>query len=243
LAQIFLDFTGERAVEGLTPGRIWQDHTARYRFACAYVRGKSVLDIACGTGFGSRILLQAGAARVVGIDISEDAIRFAREKYEAPGLEFETGDVLSIPYPQDSFERIVSFETLEHVKNPKRALEEMNRVLAPGGVLAISSPNRKLTSPQKKKEEAPANPFHVTEFTVAEFREILDGRFEVLEFYGQRGTAKWKQIPPLRRLLLRLGPGLLGPERGNSEPEKRRWAKDYRYLVAVCRKVGAFPEK
>jgi SAM-dependent methyltransferase len=243
LAQIFLDFTGERAVEGMTPGRVWEDHTARYRFACAYVRGKSVLDIACGTGFGSKILLQGGADRVVGMDISEDAIRFAREKYVAPRLEFEAGDILCIPSPRNSFERIVSFETLEHVHDPKRALEEMNRVLAPGGLLIISSPNRKLTSPQKTKEDAPANPFHVTEFTAPEFLEILNGRFEVLMTCGQRGAAKWKQIPPLRRLLLRLGPSLLSPERGNPEPEKRRWAKDYRYLIAVCRKAAASLEK
>ena len=227
----------------MTPGRIWQDHTARYRFACAYVRGKSVLDIACGTGFGSRILLEGGAARVVGMDIAEDAIRFARDKYGTPGLEFETGDVLRIPSPPNSFERIVSFETIEHVHDQKRALAEMNRVLAPGGVLVISSPNRKLTSPQKNKEDAPANPFHVTEFTVDEFLGILDGRFEVLKTYGQRGAAKWKQILPLRRLLLRLGPGLLGPERGSPEPEERRWAKDYRYLIAVCSKAEACAEK
>ena len=243
MAKIFLDFTGERVVEGKTPRRIWEDHTARYRFACAYVREKAVLDIACGTGFGASILLQGGAARVVGMDISEDAIRMAREKYGVPGLEFETGDVLRIPCPRDSFERIVCFETLEHVRDQDRALEEMSRVLAPGGILVISSPNRELTSPRRRRQDAPANPFHVTEFTVAEFLEILDGRFEVLGTYGQRGAAKWKQIPPLRRLLLRLAPRWLGPERGRPEPEKRRWTKDYRYLIAVCRKAPVSPEK
>ena len=75
-----MKFTGERVVEGLTPRRIWLDHIERYKFSNQYVDGKIVLDISCGTGYGSKILYEAGAYKVIGIDISNEAINFAQNK-------------------------------------------------------------------------------------------------------------------------------------------------------------------
>ena len=110
-----IQFTGERVVEGSTPTRILLDHVARYKFACRYVKERNILDIACGTGYGSKLLCDAGAKKVIGVDISSEAIDFACTKYKMNGLEFKVGDILDIDFPENYFEVITCFETIEHV--------------------------------------------------------------------------------------------------------------------------------
>ena len=102
----------ERMVPEEAHARIFWEHIARYRFAKDFVRGKRVLDIACGEGYGAAALAKAGAASVTGVDISRDACERARRKY---GLDARTGDAQAIPVPDRSIDLIVSFETIEHV--------------------------------------------------------------------------------------------------------------------------------
>jgi ubiquinone/menaquinone biosynthesis C-methylase UbiE len=167
-------FTGERVVEGITPERIWVDHVARYEFAGAYVPGKKVLDIACGTGFGSSILLRCGASEVLGEDISSEAIEFARSRYSARGIRFEVGDLLHMDLPRDSFDVIACFETIEHVAAYGEALSNLFGLLKKGGTLLVASPNRPVTSPSAVSlGDKPANPYHTQEFTVAELQDAL----------------------------------------------------------------------
>ena len=108
-----LEFTGER----FTPEcvrEIWYEHYHRYAFAGGLVRGRKVLDAACGEGYGSAMLARS-AASVTGVDISEASIEHARRRYRAPHLEFRSADCLNLPFDDDSFDSIVSFETLEHL--------------------------------------------------------------------------------------------------------------------------------
>jgi SAM-dependent methyltransferase len=172
-----LEYTGERMVPEAADADTFWEHVYRYRFAAGYVRGRRVLDIACGEGYGSAAMLEAGAASVVGVDISEKAVEHARRKY---GVDARVGDAARIPLGDASVDLIASFETIEHVPNPDAFLDECRRVLAPGGSVIISTPNKNVYGADHE------NPFHCSEMTAAEFAEKLSSRFADIEFFAQR---------------------------------------------------------
>ena len=227
-------FTGERVAEGVTPDRIWSDHVARYEFANRYVKDKTVLDMACGTGYGSSILREKAASRVFGVDISPEAIELAREKYRGDHLHFMIGDLSRIPFSANSFDAIVCFETIEHTDNHKEALAELARVLRPRGLLIISSPNRRLTSPGKSLANSPDNPFHTIEYSANEFKDLLSQYFEIIDIYGQRNINRLFLLPFLERLLRYVIPRLYCPQAGTPRLRKERSLSEYRYIVAIC---------
>ena len=165
-----LQYTGERMVpEKAEPSTYWE-HIYRYRFAVPYVAGRRVLDIACGEGYGAAAFLKAGASSVIGVDISEETCRHARSKY---GIDARIGDAQAIPLPDQSVDVIVSFETIEHVPEPAAFLAECARVLAPGGRIIISTPNKDIYRFSGEQH----NPFHCSELTKEEFDELLSHRF------------------------------------------------------------------
>ena len=175
-----LDFTGER----FTPEcvrEIAYEHWHRYAWAAEVVAGKRVLDAACGEGYGSQ-LLGARAAQVSGLDVSEEAIAHARQRYAADNLSFECGDATELPYPDDSFDAVVSFETLEHLEAQDRLLAEFRRVLRPDGFLLISSPDRKTYSDETGYD----NPYHVRELYRDEFEALLGRHFPAFRLWGQK---------------------------------------------------------
>lgn len=149
------------------------EHVGRYLFAAPHCAGKRVLDVACGEGYGAFMLARCGAAEVVGVDIAEDAIAVARQRFARDGVEFLVGDALDLPGllgGRPPFDVIVSFETIEHVPDPRRFLEGIRRVLAPGGVILVSCPNDGLEA-----ERGITNPFHARTYTLAEFQEMTSG--------------------------------------------------------------------
>ncbi len=231
-----LIFTGERIIEGNTPMRIWVDHVARYKFASRYVRGKKVLDISCGTGYGSRILCDSEIVKTTGVDISSEAIDFAQTHYQIKGLEFKVGNILDINFPKNYFDVITCFETVEHVQNQEKAFMELKRVLKPTGLLIISSPNRKLTSPGRSINDHPDNPFHVKEYSTGEFVSALGRYFKILEVYGQRSISRLLFLPLFERIARKVLPIIYDPGRGNPELEKVSSKKEYRYIIVVCKK-------
>ena len=167
-------FTGEFFVPGCS-GK-WSEalHYARYRFASQYAKGKSVLDIACGVGYGSHQLALAGASSVVGVDILADNVSFAQRSYRLQNLHFVQGDITSFGEDQ-SYDLIVCFETIEHVAQYNRALHNCRRLLRNKGCLIISSPDRRLSSPRNLLvTDRPENPFHVREFTLSELLLALE---------------------------------------------------------------------
>lgn len=176
-----LPFTGER----FTPEcvrEIWYEHMHRYAFAQRFVRARRVLDAACGEGYGSQLLAQAGA-EVLGLDISEQAIAHARSRYEQPGLRFDCLDVTALDVlPDARFDVIVSFETLEHVHAQEAMLDGFARLLAPGGLLLISSPDKRTYS------DLPGyrNEHHVRELYRDELEALLRARFPALRLYAQK---------------------------------------------------------
>jgi ubiquinone/menaquinone biosynthesis C-methylase UbiE len=166
-------------------GRIFWEHIARYRFAKDFVRGKRVLDIACGEGYGASSFAKAGAYSVVGVDISPEVCEHARGKY---GIDARTGDAQAIPLPDRSLDLVVSFETIEHVSAPAAFVRECSRVLVPDGTLIISTPNRPVYS-----GECTHNPFHQIEFNEEEFRDLLGSHFKAVRLYVQflKSAAWW----------------------------------------------------
>jgi len=116
-------------------------HSARYTFALTYVRDLLVADIACGLGYGCRILKEGGAKRVIGIDASQDAIAYARSKHSVEGTVFHVADATLVPLASGSVDTITSFETIEHISNTMGLFSEFRRVLKARGKLIISSPN------------------------------------------------------------------------------------------------------
>jgi SAM-dependent methyltransferase len=171
-----LEATGERVIPEAVAGElVLAEHMARYVLATRLAPGRRVLDAACGEGYGAALLQSAGAASVVGIDVDAETVAHARERY---GLDVRCGDVSELPFSDGEFDLVVSFETIEHVADPQRALSEFARVLAADGLVLISTPNA--------REYLEDNPFHVRELAPEEFLAALESRFaEVRLLYQQ----------------------------------------------------------
>ena len=152
-------------------------HLDRYRFAAARVHGQRVLDCACGTGYGARLLCEQGsAARVVGVDIAATSIRYAWQYHGVNSAMFLCASADRLPLAGASVEVITSFETIEHVPDDRALIEEFHRVLRPNGQLIVSTPNQ---WPLKD------TPFHVREYDRSSFVALLESRFDCLELYNQ----------------------------------------------------------
>jgi ubiquinone/menaquinone biosynthesis C-methylase UbiE len=178
----------ERVTLGISPDLTVQEHLARYKFATNFTSETCVLDIACGTGYGTH-MLASNAKYVVGLDISPDAINYAKQHYQADNLRFYGGNAYEIPYLDNSFDIIVSFETIEHLDNPKLFLQECKRVLKPKGTFICSTPNSVCSSPTGEVK----NPYHVREFSYDEFVSLLNMQFSKVEMYGQRDENKLRK--------------------------------------------------
>jgi glycosyltransferase involved in cell wall biosynthesis/SAM-dependent methyltransferase len=175
-----LEFTGERYVPGIG-GNIFLEHMHRYLVALQYVAGKDVLDIASGEGFGSDLLAKA-AKSVTGVDLSETAVEHANRRYARENLSFAVGSVTAIPLPAASFDVVVSFETIEHISEHEEMLAEIARVLRPGGILIISTPDKA----NYTDKTGNTNPFHVRELYRDEFVQLLSSQFKHITLHTQR---------------------------------------------------------
>lgn len=175
-----MEFTGERFVPSLL-GDIELEHLHRYLLACKTVEGKIVLDIASGEGYGSAMLART-ARKVIGVDISQEAVSHAQKKYLADNLLFRLGSCSDIPLDDASVDVVVSFETIEHHDEHEAMMREVKRVLRPNGVLIISSPD-KLEYSDKPKF---SNIHHVKELYRDEFKKLLTLYFVNHRIFGQR---------------------------------------------------------
>lgn len=182
-------FTGERFVPGRSGSRIEKDHLSRYLFSTKYAAGVSVLDIACGSGYGAPYFLRAGALDYTGVDISPQSVDYARANYRAEKVTFLQGDVCNFS-AQKKYGLITCFETIEHVLCYRKAVAHLRDALVVGGTLIISSPNRPVTTVGAQSvADKPNNPFHTQEFTASELCGLLvESGFSVADgdVYGQR---------------------------------------------------------
>jgi SAM-dependent methyltransferase len=176
-----LPFTGERFVPGAR-GEIWIEHWHRYHFAARWARGKRVLDVACGEGYGTALLAR-GAAQVIGADLSPAAIEHAKRVYAGvANAQFVCAPCTKLPLEAASIDVAMSFETIEHIGEQEAFLEELTRVLKPDGVLVLSCPN-KLAYTDKRGF---VNEFHVKELYRDELAALVNKHFPHSVWYGQR---------------------------------------------------------
>jgi 2-polyprenyl-3-methyl-5-hydroxy-6-metoxy-1,4-benzoquinol methylase len=160
-------------------------HIQRYMFARQFCRDKVVLDAGCGGGYGSRCLAEV-AKKVVSIDVSDEAIDYARRRCTCGNVEFRTAGVLDTGLDSAAFDVVVSLEVIEHLEDPLVYLNEMLRVLRPDGCFVISTPN----APQHV--DSPSFDYHHQEFTKEEIAGLLERHFGQIELYGQGYRQKQK---------------------------------------------------
>ncbi len=173
-------FQGANVVDAGRLSPYWGEHAARYRFALPFVEKMSVLDIACGTGYGIG-MLRSRAKFVAGVDIDPAAAAEAKTECGENGAVL-LGNGLGLPFEDGTFDVITSFETLEHLHDRRLFLAELKRVIRAGGVLILSTPNANYSQPVNG---IPANPFHIYEYKPGELLNELEAHFSVTSFLGQ----------------------------------------------------------
>jgi SAM-dependent methyltransferase len=153
----------------------------------------SVLDAGCGSGYGSAELAKTGAS-VTGADVSGEAVAYAREHFGAQGIRFVEAPCEALPLEPESFDLVTAFEVIEHLERWRELLAEANRVLKPGGVLLVSTPNRDYYT--ESRGEAGPNPFHVHEFDYREFQDALKSVFPHVRIWTQNHAGAIVFAPP-----------------------------------------------
>ncbi len=165
-------------------------HIQRYQHAIPHCMGRSVLDAGCGIGYGSFHLASRGAAEVVGVDISGEALAEANASYRRPNLRFARADLMALDAAADlpaMFDTIVNLENIEHLPEPERFLgAARSRLGAPDGVLVVSTPNGAVTN--RDGSGRICNQFHEREYTRSELRALLGRYFPAVQMSGQWST-------------------------------------------------------
>lgn len=172
-------WSGERLETDIV-GRIAIEHLHRYALALNYVKNKIVLDIACGEGYGS-FLISNKSKQVYGVDINEETIQFASQKYKNNNLTFLKGSTSKIPLEDNVVEVIISFETIEHHDEHDQMMLEMKRVLKPDGIVIMSSPDKLYYSDKRNYK----NIFHVKELYKNEFKSLVEKYFNEAQILSQ----------------------------------------------------------
>lgn len=217
--------------------RLLREHEIRYDFAKKFVADKIVADIACGNGYGTHFLAKSGAKFAYGIDYDKSAIAHATKYYGQKNIKFILGNAQNIRLNKESIDTIVSFETLEHLGDPGKFLKELKRILKPGGIFILSTPNREVSYED--------NPYHIKEYTFSELDTLLSD-FSQKNFYGQRhvykhivflykriykNISKLPVIAPLK-FFLRFRPW----ENQKIVKVKNLSDTGYMYIIAVCKR-------
>jgi len=179
-----MDFTGERVVPNQVSDDLFNEHISRYVFASKFInKHHQVLDVGCGTGYGTFELSKV-AGEVTGIDISSEAIDYAKSNYAKDNLIFVCKDSRNIE-KYNEFDIAVSFEVIEHIEFVEEYLSSIKKSLKPEGVFIVSTPNKKMYSDSIENYK---NPYHVKEYYYDEFKALLSLTFSNVEIYSQDFT-------------------------------------------------------
>jgi len=180
---IKLDDTGERMIPNYHKGTVmYAEHMTRYMSAVDIAKNKTVLDIASGSGYGTKMLSEK-AQKVYGVDVDGDSIKYAKENFPANNIEYLLGDGESIPLKDSTVDLVVTLETIEHIENYKKFISEIKRVMKDDGMAVISTPN--------KSEFTQGNHFHLHEFEYDELFSLLKKEFKYIDPYFQ---ATWVNV-------------------------------------------------
>ena len=224
----------ERFDPRMSRGRIAYEHFHRYAICRDFVGNSSVLDLACGNGYGSALLAET-AQSVIGVDIDAGAIKRASKAYNNQNLSFLCADCYKLPMSANSFDVVVANEMIEHVEDHDGLIEEAKRVLKPGGLFLVSTPNK----PVYNRFKAP-NTFHVSEMNMDEFKTLINKHFPHARFIGNRMVINSISYP--------ISDNLINKDKGNIHlyaanytdsgdvifPNKLISLPDVEYIIAVC---------
>lgn len=190
--KIDLEPTGERVIEdayqhSLGAYTIYTMHAASYGFVENMCSERRVLDLGCGSGYGAMRLAKI-ASEVHGVDVAEDAISYAKDRFKSKNLYFHRIDPSEqLPFADASFDVVLSFQVIEHVSDEDGYLREARRLLKPGGTLVVITPDRKnrLLPGQK-----PWNRWHLREYDMSTLVKLISRHFTVKQTL-QMG-ARWE---------------------------------------------------
>ncbi len=158
--------TGERVIEdayqhSIGAYTIYAMHAASYAFVENMCKNKVVLDLGCGSGYGTERISNV-ARTTYGVDISQEAVDYARDKYRKDNLHFQKVDIDEhLPFADNTFDVVLSFQVIEHVQDDEAYVRQANRVLAPNGVFVVITPDRKN---RLLPGQRPWNRWHVREY-------------------------------------------------------------------------------
>lgn len=160
-------------------------HMGRYNIAKKYCKGKTVLDISCAEGYGTKLLQKWGAKKVVGLDISKETIDIARKNFGEKNIEFVNHDAMDLScFKNCLFDLVVSFETIEHLQDPLNFLKEIKRVAKKNAKFIITCPNDYAYYP----DESQFNPYHIKKYTFEDFRKMIETFFDKNKIKYMIGT-------------------------------------------------------
>jgi 2-polyprenyl-3-methyl-5-hydroxy-6-metoxy-1,4-benzoquinol methylase len=174
-----LALDGERTLPDIPEENYWfRRHLVVYEWIARRIGGVSVVDLACGEGYGSDVLARS-AYSVVGVDANPDAHEHARLRYRAPNVRFVRNMVEMYSEPCDA---VVFLQTIEHVQDPDGVLENIKGMLRAGGAAYVSTPNVLTLAPAGA--ERSGNPWHLREYRAEQFRALCEAHFGSVELYG-----------------------------------------------------------
>lgn len=178
-----MDWTGERYIPGKCPEPITiATHVKRYEWAKEFAKGRRVLDVGCGVGYGTAMLAET-AVEAVGFDCDHDSIQYAQEHYQAEGLGFAIGNAEECVFPPKRFDVAICFELLEHLDDPDACLAAVWTMLEDGGLLIASTPNR----------DKPEGDFHRHAWQSLAFADLIErGGFRTVAILGQHEADAWE---------------------------------------------------
>lgn len=172
-----IEDTGERMIPAYHKGQlVYGEHIVRYEGALPLLKGKTVLDIASGSGYGTN-LIGSVAKKVYGVDLDDGAVKYAQVNFGRPNTTFLQGSGTAIPLDDNTVDVLVSFETLEHIDDYRAFMREIKRVLKDNGLLILSTPN--------DKEFPEGAHFHIHEFEEEELNKLVKETFANRKEYFQ----------------------------------------------------------
>jgi SAM-dependent methyltransferase len=191
-----LVLTGERTLPDVPAENYWyRRHESVYEWIAERVMGRRVVDLACGEGYGTKVLART-ARSVIGVDANPEAFEHARAKYTTRTTRFERG---LIDTWEGDVDCVVFLQTIEHVEDPDATLAHVHELVGDAGIAFISTPNVLTLAPSGAKKSD--NPWHVREYRAGEFRELCERHFGTVDLYGLFHARKLA----LHALALKLG--------------------------------------
>jgi 2-polyprenyl-3-methyl-5-hydroxy-6-metoxy-1,4-benzoquinol methylase len=171
-----LELTGERTMPDVPAENYWfRRHLVVYEWIAERCAGLSVVDMACGEGYGTDVLARR-ASRVTGVDANPDAYEHARLKYTRPGVRFVRDMIELYREPCDA---VVFLQTIEHVPDPEGALRHFKEM---ADTVYVSTPNLLTLAPPGADKSG--NPWHLREYRASQFRRLCESVFDDVEMYG-----------------------------------------------------------